>query len=371
MRSLARLLPIVAVAAAAGCADSDPLAPPSEARFSVAGRGAAQLSVMSRNLYIGADVDPVLAAIVGGDPAALLAALQTAVDQVVRTDFPTRIAGVADEIARSRPAVVGLQEAYNLDIFTPYLGLSGPEIHEDFIGALETALAARGLNYVVAVRNTTTDASLAGGLIHLVDHDALLVDPTRVTLLGSPVAGVYTYNLPLPPGSPVAVLRGYVATWAMVGGVQTLLVNTHLESGDMPGLDQLRAAQATELAFLIGAAPNVILTGDLNDVPGSLMYQVLAGAQLTDSWAALRPGAPGLTCCQLPDLSNHNPDFDQRIDYVWTRGFEGPSGHVQGQVTLTGSTSASLLAGAAGSVWASDHAGLIATLLLPAALVLN
>ena len=64
-------------------------------------------------------------------------------------------------------------------------------------------------------------------------------------------------------------------------------------------------------------SPRVIMTGDLNDVDGSLMYQVLAGSQLTDTWAALRPRDPGFSCCQAADLSNPQSILDQRIDYIW------------------------------------------------------
>jgi hypothetical protein len=100
-----------------------------------------------------------------------------------------------------------------------------------------------------------------------------------------------------------------------------------------------------------------------------LLYGVLADAGLTDVWAAMRPGVAGFSCCMLPDLSNRLPTLDQRIDYVWTRGFAGPSGKPLGQVTLTSDKPSGLLAGAFGSVWPSDHVGLVATLLLPASML--
>jgi hypothetical protein len=242
----------------------------------------------------------------------------------------------------------------------------------DFLGALQAALAAKGLTYVVAATNTLTDVSLAGGAVHLVDHDAMLVDPARVTLAGPGAGAVFQVNLGdyLPPGSP-NVIRGYVYAQALVEGVPTLLVNSHLESGSGALYEQLRYAQAMELAYVAGLAPNVILTGDLNDVAGSLMYQVLMGAGLTDLWAVMRPGTTGFTCCQAPDLSNHTSVLDERIDYVMAKGFGGPSGRPQGQANIIGNTPSSLLAGALGSVWPSDHAGLVATILLPASLARN
>lgn len=41
-----------------------------------------------------------------------------------------------------------------------------------------------------------------------------------------------------------------------------------------------------------------------------------------DAWTANRhrPGGPGFTCCQAPDLRNAASSLTQRIDYVLSRG---------------------------------------------------
>jgi len=363
MRRLTRLLPLAALVLIHACSEGSPgLTGSAQPSFAASSRAARSITVMSRNMYIGADVDPVLQALVGGGD--VLGALQGALGQLARTDFASRVGALADEIARARPHAVGLQEVYNLFVLPAALGLPGGPISIDFLAALQASLAARGLNYTVAASVTLTSASLAGGAVSLVDHDVLLIDAARVTPLGAPIANTFAYNLPLPPG-PITVLRGYVALPALVEGVPVLLVNSHLESGSAPGLDLLRAAQATELAIVASSAPAVIMTGDFNDVPGSPMHSVLSGAGLTDLWGAMRPGAAGLTCCHLPDLSNRLAVFDQRIDYIWTRGLNGPSATPQGQIGIIGALPSSLLEGAFGSVWPSDHAGLVATILLP------
>ena len=364
MRNPAYLFPLIATLAAVGCSDHATVEPiPQQTDASPSNRGARQVVVMSRNMYIGADVDQVVRALAtNGD---VTAALQSALTQLQRTDFPTRMQGIADEIALNRPGVLGLQEAYVLDVDLASLGMGEGTIHLDFLGALRAALAARGLNYVVAGVSNLTDANLAGGAIHLVDHDALLIDPAHVTLTGSVTTSTFTYNLPAL--ASLSLLRGYIAQPAIVEGVPALIVNSHTESGWDEGLRELRAAQAMELAAVTEGVPNVILMGDLNDIPGSLLHAVLAGAGLTDVWAAMRPDVPGYSCCQSADLSNRLPALDQRIDYVWTRGFTGPSGALQGHVTLTSDTPSGLLNGAFGMVWPSDHAGLVATLLLPPA----
>ena len=157
----------------------------------------------------------------------------------------------------------------------------------------------------------TTQASPLPG-INITDSDALLVDATRVQI-GATSGQIFTYNIGVvAPG--VDIKRGWMTAQLTIGGRTYTAVNTHLESGSAPGLDQLRAAQAQEIAIGLGTASPVIMTGDFNDVPGSLMHQVLSGAGFTDVWAALRPHAEGLTCCHLADLSNEQATFDQRID---------------------------------------------------------
>jgi hypothetical protein len=85
-------------------------------------------------------------------------------------------------------------------------------------------------------------------------------------------------------------------------------------------------------------------------------------------WHALRPGVRGYSCCQLADLSNPRPIFSERIDYVWTRGLGDLRGRhsLLGQIRLFGDVpSDRLLNGAGDLIWPSDHAGVIATIMLP------
>ena len=88
----------------------------------------------------------------------------------------------------------------------------------------------------------------------------------------------------------------------------------------------------------------------------------MAGAGFTDSWAAIRPGDAGLTCCELPDLSNKINTFDQRIDYVWERGLGEEQGDDLGRILLVGYKPGDKIAGPAFPIWPSDHAAVVATL---------
>jgi hypothetical protein len=368
MRHLARLFPFLAAAALAACADQNPVAPQPDADFSVSGRGAHPVTVMTRNLYIGADVDAAMAALANADPNDDVPALYAALATLQATDLAARLRAVAGEVAEHRPQVLAVQEAYELYVdgsLLGMLGLPGGTIQVDYLQALQAALDARGLHYVVAGRNTTTDATVAGGAVRIIDHDALLVDEEHVTLDGAAIENVFQANIgEVAPG--VSLKRGYVARQATVGGLPMLLVTSHLESGRDPQIIGLRYYQALELAEVIGTAPRVVLLGDLNDWDTSPMYQVLSGAGLVDTWPALRPHQVGLTCCHLYDLSNRKAAFYERIDYVFTRGFTGHEGQLRGDIERIGDQPRDRVRGAFGFIWPSDHAGLVATLAVPA-----
>jgi hypothetical protein len=322
--------------------------------------GAVQVGVMTRNLYVGADVDLVIGALISPDPTddqpSLIAAIQT----LSLTDFPTRARALAAEIDRAGPHAVGLQEVSTIAIDLSPLGVA-ITVQQDFLATLLAELAARGLDYRVAAEVTNIQA-VPVPFVSLTDRDVLLIDRRRVAVNGTPLARTFAANIgPVAPG--VSLVRGFVAADLLIHGRSVTVAATHLESGSQAGFDQLRAAQVGELVQTLAGAPSVVILGDLNDVPGSPMYQVLAGAGYVDLWAATHPGQPGFTCCSRADLGNDAPEYVKRIDYVFGRGIEargaGPSA-----VRLIGELSSDRIAGPGGPIWPSDHAGLAAHLRL-------
>jgi len=360
MKPISALLTTSLFLLPAACAEDSsesPLGPSGPAVTAAGEEAAAEISVMTRNLYVGADADAVIVALASPDPQDDLPALLVAVGTLGETDYPRRAAAIADEIARARPHAVGLQEVSTLDLTLPPLGI---DVHLDFLPVLLDELAGRGLSYQVAARVRNFEASVLPG-VRLADDDALLVDRDRVTVRGTD-ARRYTANLgQVAPG--VFLARGWVSAAVTVGGRSFTVASTHLESGAAPGLDQLRALQAAELAGALSGEASAIVMGDLNDVPGSPMHQAFTGAGYTDSWAALRPGVIGFTCCHLSDLSNQVEQFDERIDYLLVRGFGGPGDELQGQIARLGALPADRIAGPDHPIWPSDHAGLVLRLL--------
>ena len=132
----------------------------------------ANLVVMTRNLYVGTDVDAVILALRTEDPLDDIPALLDAIATLQRTDFPARAAAIADEIARVRPHAIGLQEVSEVDVALP---ASGINIQQNFLSTLLAELDERGLDYVPAAEVRNIEAAPFPG-VTLADSDVLLVD---------------------------------------------------------------------------------------------------------------------------------------------------------------------------------------------------
>jgi hypothetical protein len=369
MKSVLKYLAVLALVLGQGCSDATtPTAPAlgdgallSEDGGSGVGQGA--VSVMTQNLYVGADVDAVITALATPDPEDDIPALLDAVATLERTDFPARAAAIAREVGRTHPMVIGLQEVSTIGIDIPPLGIS---VHQDFQQILLDALAAQGLNYVVAVRLENFTASPSPG-ISLTDADVMLVDPSRVAVVTT--AG-HTFSANLGVVAPgVDLQRGWVEMTAVIGGVTYTFASTHTE-GTGPGelLLQLHAAQVAEMVASLGNASPAIVMGDFNTQPNTPAYQVMVGGGFTDVWHAFRPSVRGYTCCQVADLSNPRPALRERIDYVWTRGLGDLKGRyaLLGQIGLYGEVPSDRIRNVAGAlIWPSDHAGVFANVMLP------
>ncbi len=366
IRTISALLTAGLVAVAA-CSDSAaPTAPQESPDLSRDRAEPRPITVMTRNLYIGFDADAAIGALATGDPAIFGPVLQASIETLQRTDFTTRARTFAAEIAESRPHAVGLQEVYEIHANLVPLGIPS-QIDLDYLAILRAALAARRLPYQVVA--TVVDANfqpLPG--IELIDRDVLLIDTTRVRMEAGLVARTFQNNIGvLAPG--IDKKAGFIAAPVRIGDLSLTVVTTHLESdlgpASHPLVSQLRAAQATEIAAVLGATPMAIVVGDLNDVTGSLMDQVLRGAGFIDAWSALKPNDAGLTAgCFGSDLSDAAPHCQTRIDFIFVRGLDGAKG-LRGAIRRVGILPWERAEGPAGLIWPSDHAGVVGSFAAP------
>lgn len=325
------------------------------------------VTVMTRNAYVGADVDAVIAALATPDPNDDLAVLTEAINTLGATDFPARAEAFADEIAAARPDVVSFAEISVIDVDLTPLGMN-VDFTLEFLPIIEAALAARGLDYEVGAQVKNIDVSVAG-LVRLVDYDVVFYNADRVQWT-TVRAENFSNNIPpelLPPG--LVLKRGWIWGRVTVEGYTINVVATHPESGGdgdpTNPLSDLRAGQAFEIVSALEGVSPLVLMGDLNDQPGSPLYDVLAGAAFTDLWVALNPDQTGNTCCNDYSLANATAAFSKRIDYVFVRGTTEPGdGYPASSMVLVGNDPADRVDGPAYPIWPSDHAGLVATMLL-------
>jgi endonuclease/exonuclease/phosphatase family metal-dependent hydrolase len=342
------------------------IVPVADAKKAKAKKGAANVTVMTRNLYLGTDLIPIAAA------PTLPEFEQRATagfNQVRATNFPARSKLIAKEIKRTKPDLVGLQEAS--------LWRTGPKgdpapatkVEYDYVKLLVRSLKRIGLDYRVA--KTTNEADIEGPTasgfdVRLTMRDVVLVNKKRKGLKVTGRGGAnYTARIPFPTqAGTFNVLRGYAYANVKLGKRKFRFVDTHLEAY----LESTRVAQAQELVAPGGPikGKRVIVVGDMNSDPNNAggsppgAWNVLTAGGLKDTWPALYPAKPGYECCLKTDSLTDPPTpspFDHRIDQIFVKGKVRPlSARIVGTNPANSRTKSGL--------WASDHGGVVTKLKL-------
>lgn len=368
----------------AGCLDTSPLEPASAPlavpddppHASTPDPAPGKTVVLTRNLYLGGDIGPLL------DPSAdPLEAAATIWNEIQHTDYPSRAARLAAEIAELRPHLVGLQEVTTFTI-GPFPSADFPEtVLIDFIDLLQGHLAAQGQGYSVAVRQPNTQVAVpvvvGADLVTIGyrDGDAILV--RHDVEWAEPHAAHFAARPPLELTANIPFLRGWTRVDARVGAGWVRFVNTHLEIQSFAAVQELQAAEL--LASLAGSPLPVILVGDFNSASNPSApadrktgsYEMIREAGFEDLWTRSNDPDDGLTCCHASDLSNEIAGFDQRLDLVFARNVPGAAGGYAGAAALEvlGGAPEDRFSANGVSLWPSDHAGVAATLRLPPGLL--
>jgi endonuclease/exonuclease/phosphatase family metal-dependent hydrolase len=321
-----------------------------------------RITVMTRNLYVGASFSIMLGASTlndVGDRATQVYA------KILSSQFSRRAEAIADEIVQNQPDVVGLQEAPLILVQSPgELSIANqPQpttVATDYLQILLNGLERRHANYAVAtiVNNTDVTApSRNGDTIRFIDRDVILVRkdlPFGEMLVLNAQAKNFDikYNLTL-AGTDVNLLRGWCSVDVMVRGRLVRVVNTHLEEDY---LDLIQSFQAEELlAGQLQSSSPVIALGDFNASEKSSAYRSFLKAGFRDPWPLAHPGDAGYSCCQDEDLLNPLPQLKERIDFILYRG----SDISVDEVKLVGVRPSDRIPS---GQWPSDHAGVVATL---------
>jgi endonuclease/exonuclease/phosphatase family metal-dependent hydrolase len=324
------------------------------------------VKVMTRNLYLGADIITLAAATSREDMEQRASALYQTIQN---NNFAVRAKAIAREIDRTNPHVIGLQEV-SLFRRTPdgqqtdgELNATEPVI--DHLALLRQELNARGLNYrvVKVVPNTDLEAPLNEGFeLRLTNRDVVLAK--RSVKIDKRLGGEYENNLTVPlVTGDVVVTRGFAGADLRVRGAKFRFVTAHAEAYSA----ELAESQLQEI--LDGPLKNKrrqsILVGDFNSDPtdagdGRGTERDPSGfAAVTE--AGFKNAIPQRTntCCQAEDLreaSGYNlPLFDEWIDHIMVRPKRKTVKH-----GFVGNKTSDIFEG----LWPSDHAGVWATLRL-------
>jgi endonuclease/exonuclease/phosphatase family metal-dependent hydrolase len=340
----------------------------------VAAGGAAQaatprVKVMTRNMYIGADLTPLLSAATLPD---FLRASAQIFENVQASDPPERIKAMAREIGDADPMIIGLQEVQLVEKDTepPTNDGSATPANStvfDFLEMLLDDLAAQGTPYTVVTSATNASAEVPSALgfdVKSTDRDVILAKaglPSDELSWAQQTSASFATSLTLSTvAGPLTFTRGYNVADFAANKRSFRLVNTHLEAFS----NQFRSAQAVELlnGVLSDATGKQVLLGDINSDPSELgtnPYDLLvspSGAHFADSWTQADPSSAGLTCCFGELLRDTDASvFRSRIDVVLTRNESEAARRVRIYGTDPDNRTPS-------GLWPSDHAGVNATI---------
>jgi endonuclease/exonuclease/phosphatase family metal-dependent hydrolase len=337
-------------------------------------------TVMTRNLYLGADLTPAIEAETLPE---FVDANGQILGEVTANNFPLRAEGLAAEILAAKPDLVGLQEVAlwrtGPPSLTPVLtGVPtattvrydylqellaelnrGPDRYEVVVVQNEFDLEAPGDENGVAgdgPNPAIADAEING---RLTMRDVILARTSGGVQTKNPQSANFATNFEVTVvGVPLTVKRGWTAVDAKVRGSDWFrFVNTHLEAFH----PLVRQAQAAELVAPTGPATSdlpVVLVGDLNSDDDTvepldrLAYQTLLAAGMV----SLSTNDP-LSCCLDSSLlqvgkGGSEADFDHQVDHIMTRD---PSLITLQSSAVTGIQPVS-------GYWNSDHAGVLSAL---------
>ena len=327
-----------------------------------------QVSVMTRNIYLGADIARPIGSATREE---FEQNNQIVWDTVVKTNFPARAKLLAKEIRATKPDLIGLQEVA--------LWRKGPkdnpapatDVAYDFLRTLRKEIKAAGLTYRVA--SVQEEANVEGptvsdGDVRLTMRDVILVKKRSGLDVTGKKGANYKARLSVPTAvGPVTVKRGWTYVNATLNGIRFRLINTHLEAFGT----EIRLAQTKELigekgptntnlpTFLVGDM-NSDAKGDPNGDGDPAPYKLIVKTGFKDAWTYIKRGTTGFTCCLENETADDPPPFpgDHRIDHIFTlRGRTNVAGVKAVKVGIdpgnrtTGSP----------RLWPSDHGGWVGT----------
>jgi endonuclease/exonuclease/phosphatase family metal-dependent hydrolase len=323
---------------------------------------AQDLKVMTRNVYLGADLIPLAAA---PDQATFEQAAAQRFQTVQANDFPTRAKALAAEIRKAKPDIIGVQEATiwrrGADGVKDGPTTPATQVIYDSSKELQKALKAAGSPYREVVGRDWFDFEAPTALnydVRVTQRDVILVRKGSKVKVRKTFRGQFTNHFD--PPTPVGVarqFRGWVGVDGTLAKKRFRFVSTHLEAYS-PAIANQQMQQLLKKSGPLGVKKRQsILVGDYNSAPGSNAND--RGTTRKDNAydsaikAGFRNNLPRRrTCCFAEDLHSTTDQLETWIDHVLVRP--------NIKVLKSGIVGTKQV----GGLYPSDHAGITATLRL-------
>src|SRR3954465_9599534 len=317
------------------------------------------LKVMTRNVYLGADLIPLASA---GDEAAFEQAAAQRFQTVQNNDFPARAKLIAAELRKAKPDLVGVQEATTwrrgADGVKDGSQTPATRVVYDSATELLKALKAAGAPYRLVVQRPWFDFEAPTALgydVRITQRDVILLRKGSKVKIRKRFKGGFAHHFDPPTvRGPAPELRGWVGVDGTLAKRKFRFVSTHLEAYSPAVADQQMQELLKKSGPLGSKKRRSILVGDFNSAPGTNANDRGTARDANAYYSAIDAGFRNplpkrKTCCFAEDLHSTANRLETWIDHVLVRPkIKAVKSGIVGTRQV-------------GGLYPSDHAGIFAT----------
>jgi endonuclease/exonuclease/phosphatase family metal-dependent hydrolase len=313
------------------------------------------LKVMTRNVYLGADLIPLASA--PDEPTFEQNAAQR-YQTVLDNNFPARAKLLAAEIHKAKPDLIGVQEATiwrrSPDGVKDGTQTPSTQVVYDSSKELQKALKKAGTPYKEVVGRNWFDFEAPTALgydVRITQRNVILMRKGSKVKLRKTFSGQFKHHFDPPTPAGVAhQLRGWVGVDGTLAKHKFRFVDTHLEAYSAAVANQQMGELLKSGGPLASKKKSSILVGDFNSQPSDAAKDNAYKTAIKAGFA--NPLPKRITCCFSEDLRNPARTESKWIDHVLVRP--------KVKALKSGITGLKQV----GGLYPSDHAGIFATLRL-------